>query len=301
MMTTVFSNSGADDESRRQLIYGGQIFVYSASAASRALVAFATELIAEAFGERDPETAQFDMPVEEFALLLADLKPKFIHHPRCRELLPAVFEDFGCDLAKTYFDVPRLRTSTSDDYLTSGISYAYHAHRDCWYSAPFNQVNWWIPIFPVVQENVMAFHPRYFDNPVRNGSGRYDYAVWNSVDRPNAPKHVYKDTREQPKPEEPIELEPQLRLVPEPGGVLMFSGAQLHSTVPNTSGRTRYSIDFRTVHIDDVSARKGAQNIDSRCIGTTLRDFRRAKDLDTMPEELAAAYEAEAAALAGRA
>ncbi|MGN9845711.1 hypothetical protein ACTMTI_47075 [Nonomuraea sp. H19] len=298
MLTTVYSNSRVDDETRRGLIFQGQVFVYSASPASSELIAFAQEMIAEAFGPLDPETAQFDMPVEEYTRLLADLKPAFIHHPRCRELLPAVFEDFGYDLAKTYYDVPRLRTSTSDDYLTSGISYAYHPHRDCWYSAPFSQINWWIPVYEVARENVMAFHPRYFDNPVRNGSGRYDYAVWSSVDRPNAPKHIYSDTREQPKPEESIELEPQVRIVPEPGGVIMFSGAQLHSTVPNTSGRTRFSIDFRTVHIDDVRARRGAPNVDASCLGTTLRDFRRATDLDGMPEELALAFESEARTLA---
>ena len=33
-----------------------------------------------------------------------------------------------------------LRTSTSDDYLTSGISYSFHPHRDTWYSAPFSQL-----------------------------------------------------------------------------------------------------------------------------------------------------------------
>ncbi|SEL55956.1 hypothetical protein [Nonomuraea pusilla] len=300
MLTTVYSNSKVDDETRRGLIFEGQVFVYSASPATKELIAFADELIREAFGPHDPETAQFDMPVEEFAALLADLKPRFIHHPRCEELLPAVFEEFGCDLGTTYYDVPRLRTSTSDDYLTSGISYAYHAHRDCWYSAPFNQVNWWIPVYGVVQENVMAFHPRYFDNPVRNSSDRYDYAVWNSVERPDAPKHVHSDTREQPRPQEQIELHPQLRVVPEPGGAILFSGAQLHSTVPNTSGRTRFSIDFRTVHIDDVAARRGAPNVDSRCVGTTLRDFRRSSDLAPMPEELAAAYESEALALARR-
>ncbi|GAA3246871.1 hypothetical protein [Nonomuraea helvata] len=298
MLTTVYSNSNVDDETRRGLIFQGQVFVYSASPATRELIAFAQEMIAEAFGPLNPQTAQFDMLVEDYTRLLAELKPKFIHHPRCQELLPAVFEDFGYDLANTYYDVPRLRTSTSDNYLTSGISYAYHPHRDCWYSAPFSQVNWWIPVYEVVRENVMAFHPRYFDLPVRNGSARYDYAVWNSVDRPNAPKHIYSDTRQQPRPEEPIELEPQVRIVPEPGGVIMFSGAQLHSTVPNTSGRTRFSIDFRTVHIDDVRTRRGAPNVDAACLGTTLRDFRRATDLEPIPEELALAYESEALSLA---
>ncbi|MGW0808399.1 hypothetical protein [Nonomuraea sp. NPDC002799] len=297
MMTAVFSNSGVDDETRRDLLFQGEVFVYSASPATTELIGFARELIAEAFGGLDPETAQHEMPVDEFATLLADLKPRFIHHPRCKELLPAVVEERGCDLGETYFDVPRLRTSTSNDYLVNGISYAFHPHRDCWYSAPFNQVNWWIPIFQVVPENVMAFHPRYFDQPVRNSSEVYDYAEWSRTSRQSAAAHVRSDTRVQPRPEEPIELEPQVRVVPEAGGTLMFSGAQLHSTVPNTSGRTRFSIDFRTVHIGDVRARRGAANVDAACRGTTLRDFVRCNDLAPMPEDLALAY--EAAALAG--
>ncbi|MFI6506284.1 hypothetical protein ACIBCT_01645 [Streptosporangium sp. NPDC050855] len=295
-MTTVFSNSGVDDDTRRELLYDGQVFVHSATPATGLLAAFARELVAEAFGGRDPETAQFDMPVEEFAELLASLKPRFIHHPRCKELLPEILRELGCDLERTYFDVPRLRTSTSHDYLTSGISYAFHPHRDCWYSAPFNQVNWWIPVYEVVPENVMAFHPQYFGTPVRNGSARYDYAEWKRTSRLTAARHVRGDTREQPRPEEEVTLEPQVRVVPEPGGVLVFSGAQLHSTVPNTSGRTRFSIDFRTVHIDDVRARRGARNVDAACTGTTLRDFVRCADLASMPEELALEYEAEALA-----
>jgi hypothetical protein len=298
-MTTVMSDAIVDDATRRSELYAGRVFVYSATPASRELIDFARELIADAFGERDPQTAQFDMPVEEFAALLADLKPAFIHHPRCKQLLPALLAEFGCSLAETYFDVPRLRTSTSDDYLTSGISYAFHPHRDCWYSAPFNQLNWWIPIFEVVPENVMAFHPKYFSQPVRNSSSIYDYTEWNRTSRLSAAQHIKSDTRPQPKPEESIELEPQVRIVPQAGGVMIFSGAQLHSTVPNTSGRTRFSIDFRTVNVEDVRTHRGAPNVDARCTGTTLRDFVRASDLERFPEELALQYEAAALAVTG--
>lgn len=298
MSLTVYSNPRLHDDARRSQLYSGQVFVYPASQASAALAQFARALISEAFGRFDPETAQFELPVERFAALLADLKPRFIHHTRCKELLPEILEDFGCSLDKTYFDVPRMRTSTSNDYLTTGISYAFHPHRDCWYSAPLNQINWWIPIFDVVPENVMAFHPQYFSQPVRNGSARYDYAEWNRSSRQTAAQFIKTDTREQPKPEEPIELEPQVRVVPEPGGVVLFSGAQLHSTVPNTSGRTRFSIDFRTVHIDDVREHRGAANVDARCTGTTLRDFVRSSDLGSMPEALAVEYEVAALAKA---
>jgi hypothetical protein len=290
-MTTVLVNPDMSDAERRTRLYNGQVLVFPASAESLALVEHARGLIADAFGSKDPQTAQFDTPVEDFAALLAELKPKFIHHPNSKELIRALLESFRCDLDRTYFDVPRMRTSTSDDYLTAGISYAFHPHRDTWYSAPFSQLNWWIPIFPVVPENVMAFHPEYWSTPVRNGSWRYNYYEWNRTSRLNAAEHIKTDTRDQPKPEEPVRLEPQVRVVPEAGGVMIFSGNQLHSTVPNTSGRTRFSIDFRTVNIDDVVLRREAPNVDSECTGTSLRDFLRARDFEPIADDVALSYE----------
>ena len=70
----------------------------------------------------------------------------------------------------------------------------------------------------------------------------------------------------------------------------MFSGAQMHSTVPNTSGYTRFSIDFRTVHLDDAVAKKGAPNIDSACTGTSLGDFLQGSDFSPISESLVASY-----------
>jgi hypothetical protein len=67
----------------------------------------------------------------------------------------------------------------------------------------------------------------------------------------------------------------------------------LHSSVPNTSGVTRFSIDFRTVHIDDVNNKGGAVNQDSESTGTTLRDFLRVADLERLPNESIAPYDPE--------
>jgi len=80
-VTTILFNADVTDEERRARLYSGQVLVYGASPASLALVEHARDLIAEAFGPIDPQTAQHHMPVEEFAALLAELKPKFIHHP----------------------------------------------------------------------------------------------------------------------------------------------------------------------------------------------------------------------------
>jgi hypothetical protein len=293
-MNSIIIDAAIGDDERRELLYRGQLLVHSPTPSSLALVDFARKMAEEAFHPLDPETAQFHLPVERFAGILAELKPKFIHAQQSKECIQGILRELGADPSKTYFDVPRMRTSTSDDYLTSGIAYVFHPHRDTWYSAPMCQINWWMPIFPIVAENAMAFHPRYWSRPVRNGSAEYNYAEWNRTSRQNAAQFLKQDTRKQPKPEEPMELDPQIRVIAPPGGMLLFSGAQMHSSVPNNSGRTRFSIDFRAVNIDDVASRRGAPNVDSACTGTTMGDYLRGTDLTHVPEELYAMYETQA-------
>jgi hypothetical protein len=286
----IFCDSHLDDASRRKELYRGSVFVYSPSPAALAFCEFARELIEGVFQPHDPRKIQECMPVERCVEILAELKPKFIHHPRSKQLIQGMLAERGCDLEATYFDVPRMRTAFPPDYLASGIAYAFHPHRDTWYSAPFSQVNWWMPIYKISPENSMAFHPQYWDTVVPNTSDTYNYYEWNRQSRQNAAQHIKTDTRVQPRAQIRLEPDPQLRIVADAGGVMLFSAAQLHSTVPNTAGLTRFSIDFRTVHLDDVWAKCGAPNIDSACTGTTLRDYLRATDFTHLPEDAVALY-----------
>lgn len=292
-MNTIYFDSPLDDDTRRSKLYQGQLFVYSPCPSASALCEHAREMIRDAFGTLDPLTAQYQIEVEEYVAILAELKPKFIHHPFSKKCLQGILKELGCDLEKTYFDVPRMRTVTSDGYLTSGIAYAFHPHRDTWYSAPLSQINWWLPIHEVESENVMAFHPRYWSEPIENSSDEYNYYEWNARSRVEASKHTRQDTRKQPHAKTEIQLDPQIRVVTPVGGLLTFSGAQLHSTVPNTSGYTRFSIDFRTVHLDDLRERKASPNIDSYSTGTTLRDYLRATDLTHLPPDIISIYDDE--------
>jgi hypothetical protein len=289
-MNAIYFDRILPDDERRKLVYEGQLFVYSPTPTTLAFVEFARELIQEAFGDLEPVTAQYDLPVEEYVSILKELKPKFIHHPKSKEFLQAILKERGCDPELTHFDVPRMRSSTSNGYLTSGIAYAFHPHRDTWYSAPMCQINWWLPIYEVEAGNVMAFHPKYFDAPIKNGSSEYNYQKWQATSRQEAAKHIKKDTRRQPKPEEVIELDPQIRVVTEPGGMIVFSAAHLHSSVPNFTGKTRFSIDFRTVNLNDLQEFLGAKNLDSACTGTTMRDYLKVSDLEHLPEEITDRY-----------
>lgn len=291
-MAVVHYDAQMTDAERRERVYAGDLFVYSPSAESLALVDLTRGMLTDAFAPLDPEHAQFSMPVQDYARLLGELKPRFIHHPECKRLLPAVLVRLGCDPEKTYFDVPRMRSATSDEYLSTGIAYAFHPHRDTWYSAPPCQINYWLPIFPLTRDNCMAFHPRYWSQGLRNSSETYNYQEWNRSSRFNAAQQIGVDTRIQPKALEAVELEPDIRLLPPPGGLIVFSAAQLHSTVPNTSGRTRFSIDFRVVNLDDAISLRGAPNVDSRCTGSTMGDYLRCANLDHLPPEATAPYEA---------
>lgn len=296
MNNTIYYDSALSDDARRKLLYEGQLFVYSPRPTTTAFVSFAKAMIEDAFRGQDPLKAQYNMGVEEYAALLGKLKPAFIHHPESKRHLQNILESFGADISKTYFDVPRMRSSTSDNFLTTGIAYAWHAHRDTWYSAPNCQINWWLPIYEIESDNAMAFHPRYWSQPVKNSSVGYNYYKWNMMHRgENVVKMTNEDGRPLPKATEPMDLDPQVRLICPVGGIIIFSAAQMHSSVPNTSALTRFSTDFRTVHLNDAMANIGAPNIDSACTGTVMRDFLRGTDLSKLPDDVIALYDDDTA------
>ena len=288
-MVDLVHEAALDDDTRRRRLYAGDLFLYSARTCSKALCELGRAMLEEAFAPHDPRAIHHHLGAEVTASILSKLKPAFIHHPRCKELIPEILASVGCDLDLVYFDVPRMRSAYPTEYLTSGIAYAFHPHRDTWYSAPQCQINWWLPIYPISEENGLAFYPEYFRRPIANNSEVYNYYRWNATNRATAAQHVRADTRIQPKPQEPV-LGPVIRPLPEPGGMILFSGAQLHATVENTSGIARYSIDFRTVHRIDARNRDGAENIDSRCTGSAIRDYLRARDLTRLPDEVIDAY-----------
>jgi hypothetical protein len=294
-MNTVFFDADITDERRRAQLYDGDLHIYSPTSHSLELCRFTQQLAQEAFAPHAPQTAQEHMQVEDYVRILAELKPKFIHHPRCKELIRGLLSDLGCDVEATHFDVPRLRTMTSGDYLTAGLAYAFHAHRDTWFSAPPCQLNWWIPVYEIGAENTIAFFPRYCGRAVPNSSSEYNYYKWNQESRRLAATQIKSDSRKQPQALEPIDMDSQIRVVFKAGGIILFSGDHMHATVPNTSGRTRFSIDFRTVHLDDVLNRRGADCIDAESTGTTLRDFLRASDATRLADEIASQYDTQPA------
>lgn len=289
--TVRVETSPMSDDDRRADLFAGTVHHLPAGPAATRFRDHCWSLVVEAFGDVEPHQAQDVMPVEDFVAVLAVLKPAFVHDPQSKRLLAALLEETGCDPAATYFDLPKLRVVSHSGYLTSGLGYAYLAHRDVWYAAPSCQVNWWSPLTEIQRESSLAFHPEFWERPVPNGSERFDPYIWNATGRADAATYITNDTRNHPHVTADLGAVQDVRVIPAPGELLAFSAAQLHSTVPNTSGRTRFSVDFRTVAHADLVARTGARLVDTGSTGTTLRDFLRCDDLRPVPEDIVTEYD----------
>jgi hypothetical protein len=290
MAWVVSTETNLTDDERRRRLYDGEVFCIPPRDTVKAFTQFAFGMIAQAFDGHDPLTAHNELAVDEYVEILATLKPRFTHHYKSKELLRDILLDLGADPSKTYFDVPKLRVVPPSDYLSAGLGYNYTPHRDTWYSAPQCQNNWWTPIAGNSAVTGMQFHPDFWQRPAPNTSNDFDAYEWNRTARRDAAAYVKDDPRPHPRL---AEGRPgtELRVVGEPGSLLSFSGAQLHSTVPNRTGTARLSIDFRTVHIDDLVSQAGPDNVDSQGTGTSVRDYCRADTGESLPDRVIAQYD----------
>jgi hypothetical protein len=289
------------DGERRARVFGGDILVYNGLPGLMALCEHAKGLIRDAYAPHDPETAQYAMPVEEFVGRTGPLKSAFTNGARTKELMQGFLTGFGCDPEKTYFDLPRLRVVTSDDYLTSGVGLALKPHRDLWFAHPVSAMIHWLPVFDISPQCAMSMFPRYYGEAVPNCSHVFDYDDWVANSRKLATQQIKAEARPLPRPDGPIDMAGEFRIAGRGGDVMVFSGCHLHATAPNRAGRTRFSIDFRTVNLDDLRAGCGGPNLDSRSKGSTLGDYLRVADLqplDVREIDLRAAHPPAAARIA---
>ena len=273
---TVFVDPDFSADALRQALYKGNLVVLTRLRAVSNFVEYTRDQLTQLFSPHDPEHAHEYFDPAQMAKILGTWKPRFIHADRSKRLICDIIIEAGLPAEYTHYDVPKPRTSFPVGHLTTGVAFAFPWHRDVWYSAPAQQLNWWLPIFAVREDNSMSFDLQNFDRPVPNTSDTFDYYQNNAMRLTTATQV----TRERQSRPGAVDHEPlhDLIVLPAPRAILLFSGAQLHASVPNTSGRARYSVDFRTVDVRDLLADRGAPLVDVHCTGTAIRDFHNVAD-----------------------
>jgi hypothetical protein len=254
----------------REALYQGGIFLLPANPASRALVEAVVSLLEKHLGSPIRQ-APSALPIEDFFRRLGTVRRHLAEESAFLRGIDALLAEVGFLPVENAVDVPRLRAVLHDGHLNPAAAPAYSAHRDTWYSNPRAQINWWLPLHDVSAEETFVFYPDCFARPVANSSAGFDYADW-------VARVGWQSTGGQaavyPSPTESLEGQPRLGFACRTGEVLLFSAAHLHQTRPNRSGLTRFSLDFRTVHLEDHAAGRGAANVDNRSTGSALRDYR---------------------------
>ena len=128
-----------------QTLYDGNLVILTRLGAVSEFVGYAREQLTELFKPHDPEFAHEHFDKAEMARKLGAWKPSFIHSSSSRSLVCEIIKEAGFSPADTHYDVPKPRTSFPVGHLTTGVAFAFPWHRDVWYSAPRQQINWWLP------------------------------------------------------------------------------------------------------------------------------------------------------------
>jgi hypothetical protein len=283
-VTIVYAPADAEvsDRDRRLSLFAGNLFVYGPRPSSVAFCRTSRGVIEDLFGD-EPEWAQQRMSETRFAALFETAAQRF--RSVVTEVAGSLVADMGCDPAATFFGAPSLTTTTGHGFLAHGLAVRQHPHRDTWYAASPSQLNWWVPLYDLDANSSLAFHPQYWDLPVKNNSGDFDYEEWCDAISTNQ-TFVAAEPFAQPRSLDPIELTPDIRIACGAGGVVLSSVAQLRSTVPNETLQTHFTVNFQTVNEADLESGAGADNLDASPRGSYLSTFVRCSDLSPIPGEL---------------
>jgi hypothetical protein len=280
---TVFVDPDWPASKLRQSIYRGDVIILTKLPSVKTFVTYTRDKLVDLFTPYEPERAHEHIDKAAMAKLLGSWKPRFIHAATSKKLVREIIREAGFCEEGTHYDVPKPRTSFPVSHLTTGIAYAFPWHRDVWYGAPAQQINWWLPVYTAREDNAMRFEPQSFDRAVKNSSADFDY-YRNNTARLSTASQISNERQVRPAA---LNYAPghDLVIIPPVGSVMLFSGAHLHASIPNTSKRARFSVDFRTVDVADVLVGSGAPLVDSDCTGTAIRDFCRVSDGAPFDEE----------------
>lgn len=262
-----------DPAQARASLYAGAVFLLPPSAESVGLVRRVRTVVRQTFADAGPpRRAQHVLDGAAVHARVTLAREALRRDAGARAQLLALMESVGFPAAEHAVDHLRLRAMQSGGHRIPAAAPLYTAHRDTWYANPRSQINWWVPLHDVDASETFVFYPSAFGVAVANTSADFDYDAWSrTVGFQNPappPGAVYPHAIDERPPFDAVGFSARV------GSVLLFAGAHLHQTCRHDGGRTRFSIDVRTVHLLDHQAGLEAPVVDDHSRGSTLPDYR---------------------------
>lgn len=258
------------------LVFAGDLVVFKSVEPLVPFLKFADSAIRSVLAPHDPVTAQDSFEESTYTIKLEQLRKEFRAHPEARRLFQSALIHTGVDPDLTGWDWLQLRIQppTMNGKLIGTLG----VHRDTWASNVYEQINWWTPIYPITAERTVVIYPAYWSRPLANNSKGWE--IENVVSQRKLAKDAYARSSiiHTPVPVESVDTSSEARIVIEPGDLLCFSAAHLHASTINTSALARFSIEARTVSLEDLRYGRRAPNIDGLASGCQLKWFHRLTD-----------------------
>ena len=281
-------------------LYRGDLILSAPNRDSQRLVHAARDVLRDELGDA-PRHAWSTMSEPTFFKAIGRLRRVIYLDESFHRLTRDCMSAFGFDESQCAFDPARLRVIMNDGHLNEAARPVYYPHRDLWYGHPRSLITWWIPLDDLDEAETFVFYPQAFHQPVSNDSEIFDYEEWTR--RGWDLKIGWQDVESGRKARYPQHLGPPpdledgvgFRCVS--GSQLLFSGAHFHQTRPQSLGTTRFSLDFRVVHLEDYRADQGAPRVDDRSVGDAVCDYVPAGEI-TWPASSSASASSAVARLA---
>jgi hypothetical protein len=260
----------------RLRIFAGDVFLKPGGSASMALVSRVVHLMQERLETDDVRKAHLKWSAEEMFNRIGALRRTVYLESEFHDRVRDVAEESGFSPDRVAFDPIRLRVVQPGGHRNPLAAPVYFPHRDTWYAHSQSMIVWWLPLHDLIPEETFVFYPDHLNQAVANDSEIFDYAEW-IKDGP-ALKIGWQNRDSGVTARYPGSLEASMPERAEgfscrAGENLIFSGAHYHKTLPHDLDQTRFSLDFRIVHLDDAQAGRGAPNADNRSRGSTLADY----------------------------
>ncbi len=227
-MTSITVDPVVSAQELRFFVYQRNLILFSHISSAWDLVQFTRSELEALFAPHDPQDAHQCFSPDDAATLLGRWKPRFMRLDKTRSLLASIIEEVGLPPDSTYVHFLKPRTAFPEGHLTTGIAFAFPWHRNTWYAAPSQQLNWWLSNFDVNKRNAMMFDLASFSQSIPNTSSGFDYYELNKA-RHNTARQV--GTEQQARPAAiNHQLQDPFVVIGRPGSVLLFSGAHLHGS-----------------------------------------------------------------------
>lgn len=248
-------------------VFAGTLLHFSSTPQTRILLRKVRGIIRKCFDLQNPLHAH-QVYTRAVFLRRAEQAQKRVNSSECKPYFAEVLQSFGLPLSSIYWDTLGLRVAPPvrhrRDIDNRGYRSYVPVHRDTWGAGFQAQINWWSPIWPLTAKRTMGFYPSYFCRPLPNSTAEWSFRDY-LASRRNAQANQKGRAALYPSAPSATAMpdESAVPLLVPPSEWACFSSAQLHSSIMNTTTLTRFSLEIRTLDLQDLRQGRGAPNVDN--------------------------------------